>query len=222
MQVLGKWLSYICDLRKSSFPGSYLFQLRSWAVALPASTAPDERLFFGAPCKQATNNALPGSAGGGILLLHRQYMLCRVSWDCPGAGRAGGNGAGSGSWRRAWVPTRAKSTRSWEIKALVGFGFGLLVFCFLFFFFSRRQLCLLSSSVWKYCHSKLLLHECLLYFPLGNLCLGSFNQEQTLNTSRGVHLCWIKRVKGSTLNVRRRIVFGLLFKRLARARSCQH
>lgn len=108
-------------------------------------------------------------------------MVYRVRWESPGAGRAGmertrAPGVGSHPGEDHGE-LRNKSVR-------------LFLFCFgLVWFFTRRQLCLLSPSVWKYCHSKLLLHECLLYFPLGNLCLGSFNQEQTLNTTRGVHPC---------------------------------
>lgn len=84
---------------------------QGWAEALPASsTAPAERLRFGAPCKQATNSALPGSAGGGILFLHWQYMVCRVRWESP---KRGGRGwSGLGLPRGAWIPTRVKSTGS--------------------------------------------------------------------------------------------------------------
>lgn len=105
MQVLGKWLSYSCHRRKGS--GRRLLPppaARSWAEALPASTAPAERLLFGAPCKQATNSALPGSAGGGILLLQRQYTGCRVSWERPGVGRAGMERARAPGVERGFPP----------------------------------------------------------------------------------------------------------------------
>lgn len=80
---------------------------QSWAEALPVSTSPAERLFFGAPCKQATNSALPRSAGGGVLLLHKQWFT-----GCAGRALEQGGQGWSGRGLPAWVPTRVKTTGS--------------------------------------------------------------------------------------------------------------
>lgn len=169
-------------------PGSYLLQLRR--VGLKRSRLPPPQpsgFFSGVPVNKQQTVPYRGVQG---------EVFCSFIGNTGFAGCAGRDPERDGQgWSGRGLPVRSVGSHAGEERGelrnnSVRLFVGVFLFCcVLCFFFSRRQLCLLSPSVWKYCHSKLLLHECLLYFPLGNLCLGSFNQEQTLNTSRRVHLC---------------------------------